>query len=101
MFRERLADGRGMLFAFDRPHQAGFWMKNTALPLSLAYLDSDGVVLELHDLRPHDLNAVWSASDRVRYAIEVPQGWFGRQGVRPGDVVYGTRGTLAHTLATP
>ena len=95
MFRERLAEGEGMLFVLDRPQQAGFWMKNTRLPLSLAYLDPDGVVLELHDLRPHDLNAVWSATDRVQYAIEAPQGWFARHGVRPGDVVRGAGDTLA------
>lgn len=94
MFRERLADGEAMLFVFDRPQQAGFWMKNTALPLSLAYLDSNGVVLEIHDLRPHDLNAVWSATDRVRYALEVPQGWFGRRGVRAGHIVQGIGGNL-------
>lgn len=101
MFRERLGEGEGMLFVLDRPQQAGFWMKNTLLPLSLAYLDPDGVILELHDLRPHDVNAVWSATDRVRYAIEAPQGWFARHGVRPGDVVGGAGGTLAGAVGGP
>lgn len=95
MFRERLADGEAMLFVFDRPQQAGFWMKDTAVPLSVAYLDSNGVVLEIHDLRPHAVDVVWSASDRVRYALEVPQGWFGRQGVRAGQAVRGIGGSPA------
>jgi hypothetical protein len=101
MFRERLAEGEGMLFVFARPQQAGFWMKDTTLPLSVAYLDSEGVVLEIHDLRPHDLNAIWSVGDQVRFALEVPQGWFGRHGVRPGDVARGVDGTLARTVAPP
>lgn len=84
MYRESLEDGRGMLFVFDRDKLASFWMKNTLIPLSIAYINSDGSILEIHDMRPEDLSLVRS-SRSVRYALEVPQGWFGRAGVGPGD----------------
>ncbi|MDR0998792.1 MAG: DUF192 domain-containing protein [Treponema sp.] len=84
MYRKSLDDGRGMLFVFDRDKLASFWMKNTLVPLSIAYIDSDGSILEIHDMRPEDLSLVRS-SRSVRYALEVPQGWFDRAGVGPGD----------------
>jgi uncharacterized membrane protein (UPF0127 family) len=84
MYRESLDDGRGMLFVFDRDKLASFWMKNTLVPLSIAYINSDGSILEIHDMRPEDLSLVRS-SRSVRYALEVPRGWFDRAGVGPGD----------------
>ena len=85
MNRKELPDGEGMLFVFDRDQQLSFWMKNTLIPLSIAFIASDGRITEIRDMYPHDLNAVMS-SRSVRYALEVPQGWFGRAGVRLGDV---------------
>jgi uncharacterized membrane protein (UPF0127 family) len=61
-------------------------MKNTIIPLSIAFIASDGRIIDIKDMRPNDLNAVKS-SRSVRYALEVPQGWFGRAGVKPGDIV--------------
>jgi uncharacterized membrane protein (UPF0127 family) len=84
MYRERLSDGQGMLFVFGRDKLASFWMKNTLIPLSIAYINSDGSILEIHDMRPEDLSLIRS-SRSVRYALEVPQGWFGRAGIGPGD----------------
>ncbi|MDR2747647.1 MAG: DUF192 domain-containing protein [Treponema sp.] len=84
MYRKNLADGRGMLFIFDRDQLMSFWMKNTFVPLSIAYIKSDGSILEIWDMRPLDENLVRS-SRGVRYALEVPQGWFGRAGIRAGD----------------
>jgi uncharacterized membrane protein (UPF0127 family) len=86
MYRESLEDGRGMLFVFDRDKLASFWMKNTIVPLSIAYINSDGSILEIHDMRPGDLTPIRS-SRSIRYALEVPQGWFGRAGIGPGDRV--------------
>ncbi|MDR3193043.1 MAG: DUF192 domain-containing protein [Treponema sp.] len=86
MYRESLSDGRGMLFVFDRDKLASFWMKNTVIPLSIAYINSDGSILEIHDMRPEDLSLIRS-SRSVRYALEVPQGWFDRAGIGPGDRV--------------
>ncbi|MDR2576062.1 MAG: DUF192 domain-containing protein [Treponema sp.] len=86
MFRKNLPDGQGMLFVFDRDQQLSFWMKNTIIPLSIAFIASDGHILEIKDMRPNDINSVKS-SRSVRYALEVPQGWFSRVNVKPGDVV--------------
>lgn len=86
MFRTSLADGKGMLFVFDKDEQLSFWMKNTKLPLSLAYISSDGIIRQIVGLEPQSLAAV-QAERSVRYALEVPRGWFDRAGVRVGDLV--------------
>jgi uncharacterized membrane protein (UPF0127 family) len=86
MFRQELPDGEAMLFVFDRDQILSFWMKNTLIPLSIAYIAWDGRILEIHDMRPHNLSPV-SSSRSARYALETPQGWFERAGVRPGDVL--------------
>jgi len=86
MHRKKLPDGEGMIFIFDRDQQLSFWMKNTVIPLSIAFIASDGRIIEIRDMRPLDLNTVKS-SRSVRYALEAPQGWFDRAGIKPGDVV--------------
>ena len=86
MYRKQLPDGEGMLFVFDRDQQLSFWMKNTLIPLSIAFIASDGNIVEIKDMQPHDLSSVQS-SRSVRYALEVPQGWFSRVNVTVGDVV--------------
>jgi uncharacterized membrane protein (UPF0127 family) len=86
MNRRSLQDGRGMLFVFDRDQILSFWMKDTLIPLSIAFIASDGRILEIRDMEPLDLTSV-SSSRSARYALEVPQGWFGRAGVRIGDVL--------------
>jgi uncharacterized membrane protein (UPF0127 family) len=86
MFRKELEDGRGMLFVFDRDEVLSFWMKNTLIPLSIAFIAYDGVIIDLRDMRPGDLRSI-SSSRSVRYALEVPQGWFHRAGIKTGDRV--------------
>jgi len=86
MYRKKLPDGQGMIFIFERDEQLSFWMKNTVIPLSIAFIASDGRITEIKDMQPLDLNSVTS-SRSVRYALETPQGWFNRAGVKPGDVV--------------
>ncbi|MDA8411199.1 MAG: DUF192 domain-containing protein [Treponema sp.] len=86
MFRKSLADGRGMLFVFDSDQVLTFWMKNTYVPLSIAWIGSDGYIKGLSDMDALSLAPV--GSDRsVRYALEVPRGWFDRAGVQVGDKV--------------
>jgi uncharacterized membrane protein (UPF0127 family) len=85
MFRESLADGEGMLFIFEKDRMLSFWMKNTRLPLSIAYIGYNGRILEIHDMQPLDLSPIRSGRS-ARYALEVPQGWFERAGVKTGDV---------------
>jgi uncharacterized membrane protein (UPF0127 family) len=84
MYRKKLPDGEGMLFVFERDQILSFWMKNTLIPLSIAYISSDGRILEIHDMIPQDLRAVRSGRS-ARYALEVPRGWFGRAGASVGD----------------
>lgn len=86
MHRKKLPDGEGMLFVYDRDQIMSFWMKNTLIPLSIAFIASDGRIIEIKDMYPHDENTVLS-SRSVRYALEVPQGWFSRVGVQAGDTV--------------
>jgi len=86
MNRKKLPDGEGMLFVFEHDQQVSFWMKDTLIPLSIAFIASDGRITEIRDLQPKDLSSVNSNSTAIRYALEVAQGWFGRVGVRPGDM---------------
>lgn len=86
MFRAKLDDGEGMLFIFERDRILSFWMKNTLIPLSIAYLDRGGVIREIHDMKAGQLNSTQSARS-LRYALEVPLGWFERAGVSIGDSV--------------
>jgi len=84
MHRKEIKDGHGMLFVYDYDHVMSFWMKNTLVPLSIAYIATDGRIMEIYDMEPGNLNPVRS-SRSARYALEVPQGWFGRAGIEIGD----------------
>jgi uncharacterized membrane protein (UPF0127 family) len=86
MYRKKLDDGDGMLFIFEDDRILSFWMKNTYIPLSIAFIAYDGTITDIKDMYPHDENSVKS-SRSVRYALEVPQGWFTRAGVKTGDIV--------------
>ncbi|MDR2553099.1 MAG: DUF192 domain-containing protein [Treponema sp.] len=88
MFRASLEDGRGMLFIFDQDEVLSFWMKDTLIPLSIAFITYEGKILDIRDMRPGDLRSITS-SRSVRYALEVPRGWFGRAGIETGDRVGG------------
>ncbi|MFL3666092.1 MAG: DUF192 domain-containing protein [Verrucomicrobiota bacterium] len=95
MHRTTMPKNEGMLFVFPRPHQTGFWMKNTTLPLSIAYIDRASRVIEIYDLHPLNTQPVESRSARVKYALEVNQGWFAKNGIQPGTVLATERGSLA------
>jgi len=89
MFRDSLPEGRGMLFVFEQPRKASFWMRNTKIPLSIAYIDSAGKILEVKSMKPLDETVVPSSSDQVAYALEVNQGWFARHGISTGAKIDG------------
>jgi len=86
MFRKGLANGEGMLFVFPSDQRLAFWMKNTQVPLSIAWIEADGTISEIREMTPFSLAPVESLRF-VRYALEVPQGWFACAGVRVGDRV--------------
>ena len=98
MFRTNLAENAGMLFVFPDRDRRGFWMKNCPHPLSCAYIDSDGVILETYDMKPHDESSILSRSDQIQYVLEVNQGWFKRNNVGAGAVIRSERGTLRETF---
>lgn len=88
MHRERLAPNHGMLFVFNDKAQQCFWMRNTIVPLTIAFIEDDGTVVQLADMAPK--NDFSHCSQRpVRYALEMEQGWFGRRGIAPGARIGG------------
>ena len=83
MHRREMAEDEGMLFMCDRRAVQQFWMKDTPLPLSIAFLAEDGTILKIADLEPHDLESE-SSDHPVRFVLEVNQGWFAERGIAPG-----------------
>ncbi len=98
MWRTNMPENTAMIFVHPTPRRASYWMKNCYVPLSIAYIDTAGVILEIHDMQPHNTNSVVSAATNVRFALETPQGWFQRHNVSTGAVVRTERGSLADTL---
>jgi uncharacterized membrane protein (UPF0127 family) len=84
MHRKKVPDGEGMLFIFDRDRILSFWMKDTLVPLSIAFIAYNGRILEIRDMQPRDLSSIQSGR-AARYALEAPQGWFDRAGLKAGD----------------
>lgn len=95
MHRTNLPETEAMLFVFPFAHQTAFWMKNTSVPLSAAYISPEGVILEIHDLKPHNTNAVTAATAQVQFVLETSQGWFQRHHVSAGAVVRAESGPLS------
>jgi len=100
MYVTKLPDNDGMLFVLPLGH-AEFWMKNTLIPLSVAYTDKNGVILEIHDMQPADpslsddqIPRTRSDSDQVAYALETNLHWFALNGIKPGDKITPPPGTL-------
>ncbi len=91
MFRERLAKDSGMLFVYPTERPRSFWMKNTPLPLTIAYLSAAGEVVSLKDMQPLTTRPVLSGK-RAMYALEMEQGWFAAHGVKVGDTITGLPG---------
>ncbi len=89
MFRTELGRNAGMLFVMPTVGPASFWMKNTPLPLSIAYISPAGRILEIHDLEPHVEKAVRSNFQNIAFALEMRRGWFSENGVFAGDTIKG------------
>lgn len=84
MDRKFLKDDHGMLFVFEEEEKASFWMKNTSIPLSIAFIASDGTIRQIEDLEPYSLDPVVSTRS-VLFALEVNRGWFTQRNIKPGD----------------
>jgi uncharacterized membrane protein (UPF0127 family) len=87
MQRTDLTGDEGMIFVNARPGPLTFWMKNTPEPLDIGYADPEGMIEEIYPLLPNDQRAVKSHSDRLQFAVEMRQGWYAANGVRPGAQV--------------
>jgi uncharacterized membrane protein (UPF0127 family) len=88
MFREKLGRNDGMLFVYPEPSYLSMWMKNTLIPLSVAFVDGDGRILNIVDMEPQTLDSHLSAGPAI-YAIEANRGWFADKGIKAGDRVSG------------
>jgi uncharacterized membrane protein (UPF0127 family) len=88
MFRQSMPTHEGMLFVFEQAATQCFWMRNTLIPLSVAFLAEDGTVVNLADMKPQSDESHCS-SKPVRYVLEMNQGWFAKRGVKPGTRISG------------
>lgn len=86
MERKNIPDGTGMLFIFEYDQILSFWMKNTPTPLSIAFITKDGKIKDIFDMQPFS-TASKTSTGYVRYALEVPQGWYKKNGIKTGDVL--------------
>src|SRR3954469_22174897 len=83
MFRKALAPNAGMVFVFDEAQQHCMWMKNTYVPLSVAFLDEQGTIINIEDMAP-ETEDTHCAKKPARYALEMDRGWFASRGIKPG-----------------
>ena len=74
-----------MLFAYAQDQVLGFWMKDTRIPLSIAFMDAGGKILEIHDMDPREPDRRYISGQPARYALEVNRGWFEEHGIKVGD----------------
>lgn len=88
MFRKQMPESEGMLFAFDTPGVQCFWMKNTRLPLTAAFVADDGRIVNLADMQPQTEDSHCS-DEPVRYVLEMNQGWFAKKGFKGGTRLFG------------
>lgn len=87
MNRDEMPENHGMLFLFEKEQRLSFWMKNTRIPLSIAYIDKKGKILEIYDMEPYSLESVSSKRSSIKYALEVNKGYFSELGVGVGDYI--------------
>ncbi len=91
MFREKMAGNAGMVFVFDQASPQCMWMKNTLLPLSVAFIDAQGKIANIEDMQPKTLDKHCS-SKPVKYALEMNLGWFRQKNIKPGTKIGGLPG---------
>ena len=88
MLRPAMGANEGMLFAFEQPSQQCFWMKNTLIPLSIAFVADDGSIVNIDSMKPQTLDS--HCSDKpVRFVLEMNEGWFAKRGIKPGTRLRG------------
>ena len=101
MFRRTLKKNHGMLFVYPFAAQRSFWMKNTYIPLSIAYIDQFGTILEVYDMDPVDESGnykIYPSKKPMQMALEVNYGWFRTHGLGPGDSLHIPRGGVQRVI---
>jgi uncharacterized membrane protein (UPF0127 family) len=88
MYRQEMPQHEGMLFIFENPSRLCFWMKNTLIPLTAAFIADDGAIVNLEDMKPQSLDSHCAAKP-VRYVLEMNKGWFAKKGLKAGSKLAG------------
>jgi uncharacterized membrane protein (UPF0127 family) len=88
MYRQQMAGHEGMIFVFEKPATQCFWMRNTFIPLSTAFLADDGTIVNIEDMKPQT-EASHCSTKPVRYVLEMNQGWFAKRGLKAGAKING------------
>jgi uncharacterized membrane protein (UPF0127 family) len=91
MFREKMGTNEGMVFLFDQPAEVCMWMKNTLIPLSVAFIDGEGKIVNIEDMRPQTTDS-HCAKRPARYALEMNLDWFKKRNLKPGTKIGGLPG---------
>ncbi len=99
MWRTNMAETEGMLFVFGDVAPRAFYMRNTLVPLSIAYIDPQGIIQEIHDLHPRNETPVPSKAENIQFVLEVSQGWFKRRNISAGTLVRTEFGELKNTFS--
>ena len=86
-YRRSLDEDRGMIFIYSHPVKSAFWMKDTHIPLSIAFINSEGRIISIQDMEPDNDRKTYSPPRPFLYALEMNQGWFERNNIQVGDVV--------------
>jgi uncharacterized membrane protein (UPF0127 family) len=88
MFRQKMGQNEGMAFLFNTPSSVCMWMKNTLIPLSVAFIDSEGKIINIEDMEPHTTEP-HCAKKPAQYALEMNRGWFKQKNIKPNSVING------------
>ncbi|PJZ64500.1 hypothetical protein CH371_17135 [Leptospira wolffii] len=81
MFRKKMGENEGMIFIFPNEDHLTFWMKNTYIPLSIAYFNRDKRLTDMHEMQPNQIKILYQSSEKVLYAVEANKGWFSKRGL--------------------
>jgi len=87
MFRKSLNESEGMLFVFESEENLNFWMKNTYIPLDIAYIDKNGIINEIYHMKPLDVSVTYNSIKPAMFALEVNLGWFSRHKIKTGSKI--------------
>lgn len=87
MFRKSMDENEGMLFVFEKEKKLNFWMKNTYIPLDIAYIDRNGIINEIYHMKPLDVSVTYNSIKPAMFALEVNLGWFSRHKIKTGSKI--------------